>query len=214
VGEAVKAIGNANGDGGAPTISSGRVTRLNQAITVSDPTGQDAEHLTGLIQVSAQLQPGESGGPLVDSGGEVVGMNTATSVSFRFASSTSQGYAIPIDKAMSIAKQIQAGQGSSRVHIGAAARLGVQVAGNDGPYGPSARGALVEGVVSGTPADTTGLEPGDTIVSLGGRAVTSADSLKSAITLHHPGDRVQLRWVDQDGQAHSATVTLATGPPA
>jgi S1-C subfamily serine protease len=69
-------------------------------------------------------------------------------------------------------------------------------------------------VASGTPADDAGLGAGDVIVALGGRAVTSPTSLRNVMNLHHPGDRVQLRWVDQAGESHSATVTLATGPPA
>jgi S1-C subfamily serine protease len=214
IGDSVRAIGNAGGDGGAPTVASGKVTRLRQAITVGDSLGQSAERLTGLIQVNARLEPGESGGPLVDSSGKVVGMNTATAVSFRFTSATSVGYAIPINKALSIAKQIQSGQGSSRVHIGAAARLGVQISGGGLYGGRSAQGALVLGVAPGSPAEAAGLQPGDTITGFGGQRVTSSQALKDATGLHHPGDRVLLRWLDQSGRSHSATVTLETGPPA
>ncbi len=68
------------------------------------------------------------------------------------------------------------------------------------------------GITPGTPAAGSGLVPGDVIVSIGGHAVTSAMSLRSVMDANHPGDRASLSWVDQDGQAHRATIVFTAGP--
>src|SRR5207249_186445 len=84
VGDLVTAAGNALGQGGAPAVVTGVVRDLNQSITVTDEeTGSD-QRLAGLIQTDVALQPGDSGGPLLNSRSQVIGMNTAASVSGRF----------------------------------------------------------------------------------------------------------------------------------
>jgi S1-C subfamily serine protease len=132
VGEGIVGIGNAGGTGGTPSAAGGTVTALNQSITASDEGDDTSEQLTGLIQTNANIQPGDSGGSLVDTSGEVLGIDTAASAGFSFQSSGqssgNQGYAIPINEAITIAKAIEAGTGSSTVHIGATAFLGVEVA--------------------------------------------------------------------------------------
>ncbi len=132
VGEDVVGIGNAGGTGGTPSAAGGTVTALNQSITASDEGDGTSEQLTGLIETNADIQPGDSGGSLVNTSGEVVGIDTAASAGFSFQSSGqssgNQGYAIPINEAITIAKQIEAGTASSTVHIGATAFLGVEVA--------------------------------------------------------------------------------------
>jgi S1-C subfamily serine protease len=99
--------------------------------------------------------------------------------------------------------------------IGASGFIGVEV-GSDSRAAsqgvPAGSGALIEGVVSGGPADLAGLAAGDVITSVNGQSVTSAQALQSALGRHHPGDRVSVGWTDQSGQSHSAKVQLATGP--
>jgi len=135
-GDSVTALGNAGGKGGTPSVAAGSVTNLNQSITASDEgSGVNAEQLTGLIETNADIQPGDSGGALVNSYGQVVGMNTAASSGAQVQSESGQSaavqaYAIPIDNAESIAKQIENGQGSSTVHIGATAFLGIESGGS------------------------------------------------------------------------------------
>lgn len=221
VNDPVLAIGNAGGAGGTPSVAGGTVTALNQAITASDESGGGSEQLTGLIQLNADVQPGDSGGPLVNADAKVIGMDTAASAGFQFQDQGNQGFAIPINRALSIAKQIRANQSSATVHIGPSAFLGVEVSsgpqngqGGRGGFGQggNSNGPLVAGVVNGSPADQAGLEQGDVITSLGGKTVDSATTLTTLMTQHHPGDKVTLGWTDQAGQSHSTTVQLATGP--
>jgi S1-C subfamily serine protease len=218
VGQTVVAVGNALGRSGEPSVAAGQVAALSQTITATDDTGSNAETLNGLIQVTAQVVPGDSGGPLVDTSGHVVGMDTAASMSGRRRISVSGvGFAIPINSAMAIVRQMQGGAyavphstgGGSTASSGSQALLGVAV--EDGGGQP---GALIVGVEAGTPADSAGLAAGDDIVSLGGSGVASASDLSAAIRSHRPGDRVEVDWVDQNGQQHSAAVQLAASGSA
>jgi S1-C subfamily serine protease len=211
VGDAVLALGNALGRGGAPQPAAGTVTALDQTITAGDASGQ-SETLSGLIQTNANIQPGDSGGPLVNSYGQVIGMDTAASVSsgrfHRIGGTTGQGYAIPIDSAMQIVQQIRSGGGgNANIQTGQRALLGVEITGN-------AAGATVAGVQPGSPAESAGIVAGDVITAIGSTNVTSASSLQAAILTHKPGDRISVAWTDQGGQQHTATVTLISGPPA
>jgi S1-C subfamily serine protease len=104
-GAPVTAIGNAGGRGGAPSFADGRVVALHRSITALDAADARAEHLRGMIEVSARIRPGDSGGPLVNAAGQVVGMDTAAAYG-----SVPRGYAIPIDRARAIAGRIEAGQ--------------------------------------------------------------------------------------------------------
>ncbi|MDQ1739993.1 MAG: hypothetical protein QOE53_1645, partial [Pseudonocardiales bacterium] len=209
VGDAVTAVGNAGGTGGTPTAAPGTVTALNQALTASDANGSNAERLSGMIEVNAAIEAGDSGGPLYDNAtGAVIGIDTAaSSASARFATGATTGYAIPIGKALGIADQIESGKASSTVHIGYPAFLGVQLS-------PSSQsnGAAIAGVVSGSAAAKAGLQAGDVITAVDGNTVTSASGLSSVMTNHRPGDSVRLRYTDASGQSHTTTVTLGSGP--
>lgn len=207
VGDAVVGVGNAGGVGGTPSAAPGQVTGLRQSITATDDGGSNPEQLTGLIETDAPIEPGDSGGPLYNTSNQVVGMDTAGS---------SQGgpdaYAIPIDTALTAARQIEsgagsgqsAGQGAGQSQAGQdqSAYLGVEVA--DGP-----NGVQVTGVVEDSPASSAGLTPGDTITSVANQPVQSVADLASALGSLSSGQRVGLTWVDQDGQAESSSATLA-----
>jgi S1-C subfamily serine protease len=212
VGEAVVGIGNAGGAGGTPSVAGGSVTALHQSITASEQDGGNPENLTGLIEVNADIQPGDSGGPLVDTGGKVVGMDTAASAGFSFQTTGTDGYAIPINSAVAIARKITSGDASATVHVGPTAFLGVQVVSTQSGSSPS--GALIRVVVPGTPAASAGLAAGDVITSLGGKTVDSAPALTALMQSHHPGERVHVSWSDSTGRRHGTTLQLANGPPA
>ncbi|MFZ2058681.1 MAG: trypsin-like peptidase domain-containing protein [Acidimicrobiales bacterium] len=212
VGEAVVGIGNAGGAGGTPSVAGGSVTALDQSITAAEQDGGNPESLTGLIEVNADIQAGDSGGPLVDTGGKVVGMDTAASAGFSIETTGTDGYAIPINSAVAIAERIRSGNASATVHVGPTAFLGVQVHSTQSGASPS--GAVIHVVVPGTPAASAGLAAGDVITSLGGKTVGSAPALTSLMQSHHPGDRVHVNWTDSKGRRHGTTLQLANGPPA
>jgi S1-C subfamily serine protease len=203
VGQAVRAVGNANGNGRLVSAR-GSITGLRRAITVSDDTG-GSESLAGLIETSAALRPGDSGGPLLDASGKVIGMDTAASTGF--VSTAADSYAIPISKALSVARQIVGGHATARVHIGATAFLGIQVQGG----GPG--GLVLAGVVPGGPAEAAGLEAGDVITSIDGHAITTPKSLTSYLLTKKPGARVTIGYTDLMGQSLTASLALASGPP-
>ena len=212
VGDAVVALGNALGRQGTPQVATGKVTALDQTITAGGG-GAGAETLHGLIQTDAHILPGDSGGPLVDTSGKVVGMDTAASVAGRRFNQSTAGYAIPIDTAMTIARQVQSGQIGGSILPGERPLLGVQV--QDATQGDaSSSGALVVGLQSGGPAEAAGIASGDVITAVGGSTVSDAASLRAALLGHHVGDRVSVTWVTQSGEQHEATVQLVSGPPA
>jgi S1-C subfamily serine protease len=210
-GDAVTAVGNAGGVGGAPSVSNGTVTALDQTITASDGPGGESEQLTGLIQMNASLQPGDSGGPLYNAASEVVGMNTAGAARRRFPSSRGQGasenFAIPINTAVSVAKEIESGTPSDTITIGTPGFLGVELAADD-----ATAGATIGAVVPGTPAEKAGLKEGDVITNVDGHAIDSSNTLGSVLRTHHGGDKVTVAWTDGNGNDHTASITLATGP--
>ena len=126
-GDGVVAMGNANGTGRITTVT-GAITGLNEAVAASDEgSGESAEHLTGMLQTDADIIQGDSGGPLVSTAGKVIGMDTASSTDV-MASQENVGYAIPINKAMTIAREIIAGRTGGGLRVGATGFVGVLVA--------------------------------------------------------------------------------------
>jgi len=218
VGDKVVALGNAGGKGGTPSVAVGHVASLGASITASDVGAGTAERLTGLIHHNAPIQPGDSGGPLVSNTGRVVGIDTAASGSAGFQlqqTAHTQAFAIPINDAVTLAKQIEAGQASATIHIGPTGLLGVGVesASQAASSGISAgSGAVVAQALPGTPAARAGITAGDVIVAAGGNRVSSPSGLQSALERFHPGNHVSITWTDQSGQTHSATLVLANGP--
>lgn len=265
VGDAVVGIGNAGGAGGTPSAAAGKVTALNQSITASDESSSSSEQLTGLIQVDADIQSGDSGGALVNSAGQVIGMDTAASTGFQFGQGQggqgglgqggqgglgqggtgdsgglgqgdqggdsgglgqgqqqaggAQGFAIPVDQALTLAHQIVAGTASDKVHIGATAFLGVSVSdpgqsqdGTGAQGGQAGQGAQIVRVVAGDPAEKAGLAAGDVITAVNGTAVDSATTLTTVMDTHHPGDKLTLTVTTAAGQQQSVTVVPTEGP--
>lgn len=228
-GQDVTAVGNAEGTGDL-VASSGTVTALDQTITTQSEYGIEGETLDGLIQVDAEIVSGDSGGPLTDASGEVVGINTAASS----GSAEVTGFAIPINTALDIVTEIEQGNDTETIEIGYPGFLGVSVAqsttGSTGSsalgygYGSGSRssgsaasatsGALISGVIDGTPAADAGLAAGDTITSVNGTAVASGAALSALLATMEPGETVSLTWTTVAGVTTSATVTLIAGPAA
>ena len=215
IGDSVVAIGNAGGRGGTPAATAGSVTALDQKVTAGDVGSSKSETLHGMIQISAPIEPGDSGGPLADSDGNIIGMNTAAAQSDDFIgqSGSSTAFAIRIDKALQVAHQIEAGNDSDTVHVGERGILGVQVQNIGQLSAPVSSGALVAGVQVSSPADSAGIAQGDVITSVDGKAVTNASDLTSVMFPYHPDDKVKIGWVDQSGRSHRASIGLMAGPP-
>jgi S1-C subfamily serine protease len=128
VGDGVVAMGNANGTGRISTVT-GRITGLDKSITASDQSAGSAEHLTGMIQTNAGIVSGDSGGPLANTSGQVIAMDTAASANTLGLGQRDVGFAIPINRALSIAQQIISGKASSSVRVGPVGFLGIIVTG-------------------------------------------------------------------------------------
>jgi S1-C subfamily serine protease len=228
VGDSVTGVGNAGGTGGTPSASPGTITALGQSITTQAEQTTASETLNGLIETDADIQAGDSGGPLFNASDQVIGIDTAAEE----GGTTTAGYAIPIETALTIAGQIESGNGSANVTIGYPAFLGVEVdsasdagaglgnGGNDfgsssgDASGAAASGATIAGVVDGSPAAAAGLAAGDTITAVDGNAIDSATALTTALSAHAAGDTVSVTWTDASGASQTANVTLAQGPAA
>ncbi len=214
VGDPVVAIGNALGQGGTPKASQGHVTALDQQVTAGDEGGTQ-ETLEGMIQINAPIQPGDSGGALVDASGKVIGMNTAAAGGGQFNArvGSNVGFAIAIDNAVGIVSQIRSGTETDKVHIGDRALLGVQVQDLNGQNSQATSGALVVGVQPNTGAADAGIQTNDVLTTLNGKPITDSASLRLGLVKFHPGDSVSVGWVDTSGNSHTADVKLVVGPP-
>jgi len=206
VGQKVAALGNALGQGtkGAAT---GSIIALGQSLTAFDESNGISETLHGMIETDAPVQPGDSGGPLFNAAWKAIGMVTAGSSTLSFQSTRGDGYAIPINRALALAKQIWTGQASADVHVGPTAFLGVRV--QDGPSG----GALVGQVIPGTAAEAAGLAAGDVITSLNGVAINQASDLTGVVLQLKPGTGYPIAWIDASGVDQTGTITPQSGPP-
>jgi S1-C subfamily serine protease len=136
IGESVVAIGNALDLPGLPRVTEGTITGLDKPIIAQDAGTALCENLNGMLQTDAKLEPGNSGGPLVNSSGQVIGMNTAAATGgqsgFNASSGSQIGFAIPIATAVQVVGAMRSGVATESIHIGASPLLGVQVIGVDG----------------------------------------------------------------------------------
>ncbi len=212
VGETVVALGNALGRGGAPNVTSGQITALDQTITASSG-GSSSETLNGMIQSDAVIYEGDSGGALVNTSGQVVGMITAGQAQGFRSSASDVGFAIAANTAVGVVNRIRAHEEAADLTYGQVGFLGVSVQTLDAfsaqQLGLSvSSGALVTSVQPGSGAEAAGIARNSVITKVGGASVTSSDTLGTAIRSHRPGDGVSVTWVNQGG-SHTATVTLA-----
>ena len=208
IGEPVVAIGNAGGTGGAPTTVIGTATALDASIVAQNEADFSRKYLDGMIEVAADVTAGQSGGSLVDDTGAVIGVIAASSGAHGPDPQGTKGFAVPIDTAMGVVNQIHSGRSTDSVHVGPTATLGVMVSDNG-----ARPGAHVDLALPRSAAQSVGLTEGDTIDTFDGRTVDSTRTLRGAISMHKPGDTVQIAWTDGAGARRTAAVQLLDGPP-
>jgi putative serine protease PepD len=188
VGDGVLAIGSPFGL--SETLTTGIVSALNRTIT--SPSNAT---IGGAIQTDASINTGNSGGPLLNQDGEVIGVNAQIESSS--GGNVGVGFAIPADTVRTVAAALIAGETVQHP------QLGVQI--EDGTNG----GVKLAAVTAGGAAAGAGLKAGDTITAIDGQAVSDADALASLIASHQPGDQLKVTYT-RDGGSHTATATLGT----
>jgi S1-C subfamily serine protease len=204
VGDDVIAIGNALALVGGNTVTRGIVSALNRSI--DDPS----ENLSHLIQTDAAINAGNSGGPLVNAKGEVVGMNT---VVIRGDGSgapvESIGFAIAIDSIKPLMDRLRSGApspGAPFIGISSVSltpdlksQLGV----------PVDKGAVVQDVTAGSPAENAGLQVGDVVTDFHGKSITSSIDLVDAVKATQPGDKVTFTYY-RGNNKHDGNLTIGS----
>jgi len=197
VGQTVVAIGNALGRYGN-TVTTGVVSGIARQVTASGGFGQ-SKTFEDVIQTDAALNPGNSGGPLLNLGGQVIGINVATT-----SGADNIGFAIPINVAKPVISDfIKLGK-ISRPFIGVEY---VMVSKDMASLKRLPEGAFVKRVLPGSPADKAGIEAGDIITHFDNSPVNEDSTLSSLIQKKRVGDKVALT-LDRAGQEVSVTLTL------
>jgi putative serine protease PepD len=191
VGDTVIAIGSPFGLTG--TVTSGIVSALHRQM--DSPSGYT---ITDSIQTDAPINHGNSGGPLIDMGGRVIGVNTQ--IQSDSGGSDGVGFAIPSNTVRSVVSQMVAGKTVQHAY------MGIKVSDSSSP-----QGALLAEVVGGEPADRAGLQANDVITKLDDTTISSGADLSSVIDDKKPGDKLKVTYV-RDGHTHTVTVTLGTRP--
>ena len=198
LGDEVVAIGFALDLDGAPTVTLGIVSALNRTLVT------DVGALDGLLQTDAAISSGNSGGPLVNAAGEVVGINTAVARGSSTLAASNIGFSISVDEALPIFEQLRK---QSRGEQREEGFLGVALdERNDGGVG-----AVIRDVNVGTPADAAGLQAGDIVIAVDGATVEGAAGLIAAIRDLEPGDSVQITV--QRGDERLEVVSELTSRP-
>lgn len=207
VGQQVIAIGNALGQY-QNTVTAGIVSGLGRSLTATDEDGSNSETLSDMIQTDAAINHGNSGGPLVNAAGEVIGINTATGDS---SASENMGFAIPISSVKGMLTQLTEKGSAKRAYMGVyGVSITPEIAKN---YElPVSSGAYIysssySAVISGGPADKAGIKDKDIILEINGSRVGAAGSMTSLIGEYKPGDTVQLK-VLRGGEEIAVNVTL------
>lgn len=198
LGDEVVAIGYALDLDGGPSVTLGIVSGLDRTITT------DAGALDRLVQTDAAISSGNSGGPLVNGLGEVVGINTAVARGDTTTAANNIGFAIAAPEAVRVIDQLRASAGGEARTEG---YLGVGLADRLDGGG----GVIVTEVAQGSPADVAGIEVDDVIVAVDGSAVEGQAALIAAIRDAMPGDDVEL-GILRDGEELTVTATLVERP--
>ncbi len=202
VGQTVIAIGNALGKF-TNTVTTGIVSGLGRRVVAGDPYEGSLESLENLIQTDAAINPGNSGGPLLNSAGQVIGVNVATT-----EGAQNIGFAIPISSVTKIVDEFVSRGTVSRPFLGVRYRF---ISKDVAILNEVPQGAYIQEVVKGSAADKVGVKEGDIITQIDGKKVESENSISEVISTKNIGDKVPLKvWTD--GKEREVTATLQELP--
>jgi S1-C subfamily serine protease len=210
LGQQVVAIGYALALEGGPSVTAGIVSSLDRTIRVPDPQctvcPNGVRTYSDVIQTDAAINHGNSGGPLVDMEGRVVGINSAGS-----ENAENIGFAISIDSAKTAIAQAVSHPLQATAYLGVSTRdvtpdlafqLGL----------PVEKGAFVLATLTGGPAADAGIHEGDVIVEVDGKSIDAAADLGGVLDALKPGDEVEVRVIGSGGQERTVSVKLGTKP--
>ena len=190
-GDSVVAIGSPFGL--TETMTAGIVSAIDRTITAPNNYS-----ISGAIQTDAPINHGNSGGPLLDASGDVVGVNVQ--IDSNSDGSEGVGFSTPIDTVKSVADTLISGGKVQHAYLG----IQVSDAANNG-------GAKVDSVVTGSPADSAGLKAGDVVTAIDAKQISKADDLTAVVNVYKPGDKATIT-VDRGGSTKSISVTFGTRP--
>lgn len=214
VGDKVVAIGNALGQF-QNSVTSGIISGYGRSVEAGDSgSGSNSESLINLFQTDAAINSGNSGGPLVNMNGEVIGINTAVA-----GNAEAIGFSIPLNDAQGLIKQVLATGKFERAYLGvryfpldASTAESLDIKQTVGAYVPTAEQLSGQSpVISGSPADKAGLKSGDVITAIAGVKIDSRRSLSSLLSQHTVGKTVKLSVV-REGKTIELSATLAAAP--
>ncbi len=200
IGDYALAIGNPLGKDFERSVTQGIISGLNRSITTTD--GSTTNNMEGLIQTDASINSGNSGGPLIDSEGKVIGINSA-----KASSAEGLGFAIPINTAVPIINEIKEEGTYEQAYIGIA---GMDMATVNQYYETEVKaeeGVYVTQIYTGSPAATAGVTEGDVIVKMNGEDVDTMSNLKKMLVKCRPGDEITLT-IERDQKEQEIKVTL------
>lgn len=200
VGQTVIAIGNALGRF-TNSVTKGVISGIGRGITAGSSYG-NYQRLDNVLQTDAALNPGNSGGPLLNLSGQVIGVNVATG-----QGSENIGFAIPVNALADFIRNVEDGTVNQRAFLGVSYQMvDRRVAG----LRDLVEGAFVQEVVSGSPAADAGIRVGDIIIKIGDEELTVANDLRSVVVRLKPGDKVPIAiWRAGDTLEVEATLTSA-----
>ena len=201
VGQEVVAIGSPFGL--ESTVTSGIISALNRPVTSSSASANSQSTTFPAVQTDAAINPGNSGGPLVDLNGNVVAINSAirSGTSAGEAGSIGLGFAIPIDLAKNVSKQLLDGKKVEHARIGV--KVGAAVSSDD----ITGIGALVSEVTKGGAGDKAGLKKDDIITAVNGHPVASNEALVASVRGYQPGEKITITY-QRGGKTSTVDVTL------
>lgn len=202
VGDTVIAVGYALALDGGPSVTSGIISALNRTLTDTDGA------LDGLIQTDAAISSGNSGGPLINLEGQVVGVNTAVYNSSNSTAANNIGFAIGVAEVQRVVAILRGdANGTTPNQSRTQGYLGIGL----GDRRDGGSGAVITEVQADSPADKAGLKVNDVVVAINGKTVTGQGALIAAIRDAAPGDKVTIT-VDRDGDKKELVATLTTRP--